>query len=110
MSICMVFFCNFALNFNLDVIMNKSELIDEMAKQASLTKVDAKKAVDAFIEVTKVALQKEKNLVIPGFLSLKVVERPAMDRRNVRTGGIVKCPAKNVVKIKAGKNLAEAMN
>ena len=90
--------------------MNKSELIDEMAKKAGLTKVDTKKAVDAFIEVTKVALKKEQNVVIPGFVSLKMVRRPAMDRRNVRTGGIVKCPAKNVVKIKAGKNLADAMN
>ena len=90
--------------------MNKSELIDEMAKHAGLTKVDTKKAVDAFIEVTKVALKKEQNLVIQGFVSLKTVHRPAMDRRNVRTGGVVKCPAKNVVKIKAGKSLAEAVN
>jgi len=90
--------------------MNKTELIDEMAKQAGLTKVDTKKAVDAFVEVAKVALKKDENLVIPGFMSLKVVNRPAMERRNVRTGGIVNCPAKNVVKIKAGKNLADSVN
>lgn len=90
--------------------MNKSELIDEMAKVAGFTKVDAKKAVDTFMEVTTSALKKEQNLVIPGFVSLKVVHRPEMDRRNVRTGATVKSPAKNVVKIKAGKTLVEAMN
>ena len=90
--------------------MNKSELIDEMAKCAGFTKVDAKKAVDAFVEVTTNALKKEQNLVIPGFVNLKVVHRPAMDRRNVRTGATVKSPAKNVVKIKAGKTLLDAMN
>jgi len=90
--------------------MNKSELIDAMAQHAGLTKVDAKKAVDAFIDVTTTALKNEKKMFIPGFVSLKVVHRPAMDRRNVRTGGIVKSPAKNVVKFKAGKTLADAMN
>jgi len=90
--------------------MNKSELIDEMAKCAGLTKVDTKRALDAFMEVATTTLKKGNPVVIPGFASLKVVHRPAMDRRNVRTGGIVKSPAKNVVKIKAGKTLAEAMN
>lgn len=90
--------------------MNKSELIDAIAKHGDFTKTDAKKAVDAFMEVTTTALKTEQKLVIPGFLSLKVIHRPAMDRRNVRTGGIVKSPAKNVVKFKAGKTLADAMN
>ena len=90
--------------------MNKSELIDEMAKCASLTKVDTKRALDAFMEVTKTTLKKGDPVLIPGFASLKVVHRPAMDRRNVRTGAMIKSPAKNVVKIKAGKTLAEAMN
>jgi DNA-binding protein HU-beta len=90
--------------------MNKSELIDEMAKCAGFTKVDAKKAVDAFMTVTTNALKTDKNVTIPGFLTLKMVHRPEMDRRNVRTGATIKAPAKNVVKIKAGKTLAEAMN
>jgi DNA-binding protein HU-beta len=90
--------------------MNKSELIDEMAKCTGFTKVDAKKAVDAFVEVTTSALKKDQNVSIPGFVSLKMVHRPAMDRRNVRTGATIKAPAKNVVKIKAGKTLTDAMN
>ena len=90
--------------------MNKSELIDAIAKQADFTKANAKRAVDAFMEVTTTALKTEKKMTIPGFISLKVVNRPAMDRRNIRTGGVVKSPAKNVVKFKAGKTLADAMN
>ena len=90
--------------------MNKSELIDEMAKCTGFTKVDAKRAVDAFVEVTTNALKKDKSVIIPGYVALKMVHRPAMDRRNVRTGETIKAPAKNVVKIKAGKTLTEAMN
>jgi DNA-binding protein HU-beta len=90
--------------------MNKSELIDEMARCTGFTKGDAKKAVDAFVEVTTSALKKDQSVSIPGYASFKMVHRPAMDRRNVRTGEIIKAPAKNVVKIKAGKTLMDAMN
>jgi len=90
--------------------MNKSELIDAIAKHGKFTKTDAKKAVEAFMDVTTTALKTEQKVVIPGFLSLKVINRPAMDRRNIRTGGVIKSPAKNVVKFKAGKTLTDAMN
>ena len=106
----MFFFITLQRILNEVIIMNKSELIDEMAKCAGLTKVDTKKALDAFTEVAKTTLKKGDPMVIPGFASFKVVHRPAMDRRNVRTGATIKAPAKNVVKIKAGKTLAEAVN
>ena len=32
--------------------MNKSQLVDAIAKEAAITKVEAKKALDAFIAVT----------------------------------------------------------
>ena len=37
--------------------MNKSQLVDAIARNAKITKVDAKKALDAFIEVTAVGRQ-----------------------------------------------------
>jgi DNA-binding protein HU-beta len=89
--------------------MNKTELIDAIAAKAGITKKQSKEAVSAFIEVTKEVLAKKDSLVIPGFASFKVINRPARQGRNVRTGEAMSLPAKNVVKFKAGTTLTEAV-
>ena len=89
--------------------MNKTELIDAVSAKAGLTKKDARNAVNAFVEVTTLALKKDKQLSLPGFLTLKVADRSARTARNVRTGAVINVPAKKVVKIKVGKTLAEAV-
>ena len=85
--------------------MNKSELIDEMAKAASMTKVDAKKALDAFTGVITKALKKSERVGLVGFGSWTVVKRSARTGRNPKTGKELKIPAKKVVKFKAGSDL-----
>ncbi|MCX6257737.1 MAG: HU family DNA-binding protein [Bacteroidia bacterium] len=85
--------------------MNKSELIDEMAKSASMTKVDAKKALDSFTSVITKALKKGDRVGLVGFGSWSVVKRSARTGRNPKTGKELKIPAKKVVKFKAGSDL-----
>ena len=89
--------------------MNKTELIEAMVAKTGMTKKDTKKAVDAFMEVTTEALKKEKRLMIPGFATWKVIDRPARKGRNVRTGAVITVPAKKVVKFKVGATLANAV-
>ena len=89
--------------------MNKTELIDAMAAQAGLSKNDAKKALNAFMDVTKQALKKEQKLTLPGFVTFKVVDRPARTARNVQTGAKINVPAKKVVKFRVGNQLADAV-
>ena len=85
--------------------MNKTQLVDAIAKKASITKVDAKKALDAFINVTGEALKAgDKNALI-GFGSFAVAKKPGRTGRNPRTGASIKIAAKNVVKFKAGAEL-----
>lgn len=86
--------------------MNKSELIDAIAKEAGLTKVDAKKALDAFIKVTGQTLKKGDRISIVGFGSFAVTKRPARTGRNPRTGAAIKIPAKAVAKFKPGAELS----
>lgn len=85
--------------------MNKSQLIDAIAKDASITKVDAKKALDAFIKVTGKALKAGDKIGLVGFGSFAVTKKPSRTGRNPRTGASIKIPAKNVVKFKAGAEL-----
>lgn len=86
--------------------MNKAELIDAIAKDADLTKADAKRALDAFINATSGALKKGERVALVGFGSFSVSKRNARTGRNPQTGKEIKIAAKNVVKFKAGNDLA----
>ena len=85
--------------------MNKTQLVDAIAKKASITKVDAKKALDAFINVTGEALKAGDKIALIGFGSFAVAKKPCRTGRNPRTGASIKIAAKNVVKFKAGAEL-----
>ncbi|PVX52456.1 DNA-binding protein HU-beta [Balneicella halophila] len=87
--------------------MNKAELIDAMASKAGLTKADAKKAIDAFTEVTGDVLKKGDKLTLIGFGTFSVSKREARTGRNPRTGEALKIKAKNVAKFKPGAELAK---
>ena len=90
--------------------MNKSELVDAIAEESGLTKKAAGDAVNALInEVTK-TLKAGTKVTIPGFLTFDVAERAAREGRNPSTGATIKLPAKKVVKVKAGKTIAEEVN
>lgn len=86
--------------------MNKAELIDAIAKEGKLTKADAKKALDAFINVTTKALKKGDKITLVGYGTFSVATRSARKGRDPRTGKEIKIPAKKVVKFKAGAALA----
>ena len=85
--------------------MNKTQLVDAIAKKASITKVDAKKALDAFINVTGETLKAGDKIALIGFGSFAVAKKPGRTGRNPRTGASTKIAAKNVVKFKAGAEL-----
>ena len=89
--------------------MNKAELIDAIAAGADLSKADAKKALDAFVDATSAALKKGGRVALVGFGSFSVAERSARTGRNPQTGKEIKIPAKKVVKFKAGSELTDAI-
>lgn len=86
--------------------MNKAELIDAMAEKAGLSKADAKRALDAFIDTTAGALKKEDRVSLVGFGSFSVSKRAARKGRNPQTGKEITIQAKNVVKFKPGAELS----
>jgi DNA-binding protein HU-beta len=90
--------------------MNKQELIDSISASAELTKADAKKALDAFIDTVAASLKKGDRISLVGFGSFSISERSAREGRNPQTGKTIKIPAKKVVKFKAGAELAEMVN
>jgi len=89
--------------------MNKAQLIDAMAAGAGLTKVDAKKALDAFVVATTDALKGGDRVALIGFGSFSVTERGERTGRNPQTGKEITIAAKKVVKFKAGAELSDAV-
>jgi DNA-binding protein HU-beta len=81
-----------------------------MAEKAGLTKADAKKALDAFVDSTGEALKKGDRVALVGFGSFSVSKRSARTGRNPQTGKEIKIPAKKVVKFKAGSELSDSVN
>jgi len=90
--------------------MNKSELIDSIADGAGLSKADAKRALDAFIDSTGSALKKGDKVALVGFGTFSVSKRSARSGRNPQTGATIQIAAKNVVKFKAGADLSGSVN
>jgi DNA-binding protein HU-beta len=90
--------------------MNKAELIDAMASESGLTKADAKRALEGFVNATSGALKTGDRISLVGFGSFSVSKREARTGRNPQTGKEIKIAAKNVVRFKAGSELAEKVN
>jgi len=86
--------------------MNKAQLIDSIAKDAKLTKADAKRALDSFVKTTTTALKKGDRVALVGFGSFSVSKRSARTGRNPQTGKEITIPAKKVVRFKAGSELS----
>ena len=90
--------------------MNKSELIDQIAKSADISKAAAGRALDATIGAVKTSLKKGGMVTLVGFGTFYVGKRAARSGRNPRTGATIKIKAARVPKFRAGKALKDAVN
>ncbi|MBP8960886.1 HU family DNA-binding protein [Patescibacteria group bacterium] len=87
--------------------MTKTQLIDMVADMAGLTKVDAKKAVDAVAEVVSSALSKGEKVTWTGFGTFEVRTRAARMGRNPQTGAPMRIPATKTPAFRSGKGLKD---
>lgn len=89
--------------------MNKNDLITAVATEASLTKADAAKSVDAILEAIANSLKKNEEVRLVGFGTFSISNRAATTGRNPRTGEAIKIPAAKLPRFKAGKALKDAV-
>lgn len=87
--------------------MTKTDLINEIAAKASLSKKDAKAALDATLESISQALANDDKIQLIGFGTFSVVEKPERKGRNPRTKEEITIPARKVIKFKPGAGLGE---
>jgi len=89
--------------------MNKTELIAALAGKAELSKKDAEKALNAFVEVVSDAMKAGDKVQLVGFGTFESKQRPARTARNPRTGEAVKIAASKTVSFKVGKALKDSL-
>ena len=89
--------------------MNKSELIDVIAKEVELTKVAAGNALDAITATIVKAVAKGDTVTLVGFGTFKSTKRAARTGRNPSTGAAIKIAASTSPKFSAGATFKAAV-
>ena len=90
--------------------MNKKELIDAMASNTGLRRVDAERALAGLLEIITDTLRKGDSVSFPGFGSFEVRNRSARTGRNPKTGEELQIAASKAVAFKTGATLKTAIN
>ncbi|OGQ36760.1 MAG: DNA-binding protein HU [Deltaproteobacteria bacterium RIFCSPHIGHO2_12_FULL_43_9] len=89
--------------------MNKSQLIDAIAKETKLTKTDAEQAINSLFGQIEKTLKKGQDVRLTGFGRWYVSKRKARTGRNPQTGAAIKIPARKVPAFRAGNELKTAV-
>ena len=85
--------------------MLKTEIIDQVAKEAHLTRKAAKEAIESVFTIIKESLDKGDKVVVSGFGTFLLRERKARKGRNPKTGSTMPLPAMKTIGFIASKNL-----
>ena len=90
--------------------MNKNDLIASVASSAGLSKSDATRAIESFLDSITNALKRDEKVSIVGFGNFSVSHRKATTGRNPRTGESIQIAASQKVKFLPAKSLKEMFN
>lgn len=90
--------------------MNKTELIEAIAKETKLSKKDTDATIKAFTDVVAKLLKKGGKIQLIGFGTFEVAKRAARIGRNPQTGKEIKIAASKSPKFKAGAALKNLVN
>lgn len=85
--------------------MNKTEFITAVAEKSGLSKADAKKAVDAFVETVSDEMKAGGKISLLGFGSFSVTEKAARKGVNPKTKQPIEIAARKAIKFKPGAEL-----
>ena len=87
--------------------MVKADLVEIIAREAGITKVNAEIAVDSIIASLKGALARGERIELRGFGVFEVKPRKRGIGRNPRTGEEVVIPAGKTTRFRPGKALCD---
>jgi len=85
-----------------EVVVNKTQLVDQIANDTAMGKPEVEKVIKAFINSVQQSVKKGEKVSLPGFGGWSQTQRKARTARNPRTGAAVKVPAGKGVKFTVG--------
>ena len=89
--------------------MKKSELVQIISSKSGLSKTQVTEVLSAFTATITDVLKDGDQVILPGLCTFSTTTRSARTGRNPQTGATIQIPAARVPKIKAGKNLKDAV-
>ncbi len=92
------------------ISVNKSQLIDQIAADANISKAAAGRVVDTFVASITDSLKQGDDVALVGFGTFAVSDRAARTGRNPQTGAKIEIAATKVPKFRPGKALKDAVN
>ncbi len=90
--------------------VTKADLVNSIAGETGLKKVEAERALKATISAIQAALVGGQKVTLVGFGTFSVSHRAARMGRDPQTKKPIQIPASNSVKFKPGKAMKEAVN
>jgi DNA-binding protein HU-beta len=90
--------------------VNKADLIEKIAKDATINKTQADAAINSVLSGIEGELKKGGRVTLVGFGTFAVGSRKARTGRNPQTGKPIKIAAKKVAKFTPGAELKSAVN
>lgn len=83
--------------------MTKADIVNEISKNTGIEKVTAQKSIEAFMEIVKDSLAKDKNVYLRGFGSFIVKRRAKKTARNISKNTTIIIPEHNIPAFKPAK-------
>jgi DNA-binding protein HU-beta len=90
--------------------MNTTDLIDAIAKQTGMTKVDSKNVLYGIFDIISQSLKKGDEVRVSGFGTFVGKKQDARQGRNPQTGATIQIPASVQAKFRPAKELKETLN
>jgi DNA-binding protein HU-beta len=92
------------------VLLNNSELADQLAETHQLSKTDARKFVDAVFMAIADAASRGEEIALAGFGKFKVQDRPEREGRNPATGAVMTIAASKKLGFSSAKAIRDRLN
>lgn len=89
--------------------MNKAEIVDQLAKDHSVSKIQAETLLNSTLDIIKKSVKKGDVVTLVGFGSFYKAKRKARKGRNPQTGAELKIPAHNIPKFRPGLEFKKSL-
>lgn len=91
-------------------MLNKDGFVKMMATETGKSQRECKENLELVIDMIQKAVIEDGGVDFYGFMKIEKVHQPEKERRNIQTGEMMMCAAKDVPKAKFSSRFKKAVN